>query len=241
LNLRKPLYDFYDLPAVRLLAEDPSLNVLPVPVSASRGRGFPGLLSLGLTEEALMVVLDMLDLSIVMEAYCEHTLKNPNLLGLISRRNQIHHRLLSLPSGETLESSGVPSKLYECCRLGALAYATAALFTLPLSTGCPQRLVLQIQSTMEDVRLEGLYGCGGKFYIWVLFLAGIWAERMPERPWFLDRLRQLLELEGIYRWQELKSVLMSFLWMSSICDEGAMNLWEDVASKLRKPDVGLAW
>jgi hypothetical protein len=239
-NLRKPLYEFYDLPAVRLLAEDPSLNVLTAPISTSRGRGFPDLLSLGLTEEALIVVLDMVALSIVVEAYCEQTLINPNLLGLISRRNQIHHRLLSLPFGMTLDSSRLPNKLYECCRLAALTYATAALFVLPLSTGSPRRLVLQIQSAMEDIQPEGLRGCGCKFYIWVLFLAGIWAEKMPERPWFVDRLRHLLELEGIYRWPEIKRVVMSFLWMSSICDEGAMNLWEDVASELRKPNVGLS-
>jgi hypothetical protein len=194
------------------------------------------LVRLGLSEEALMVVLDMVNLSVVVEAYCQHTLINPNILGLISRRNEIHHRLLSLPLGVTLEESfGRPYKLYECCRLAALAFATAALFVLPLSTGSPQHLVRQIRSAMEGIHLEGLYGCGGKFYIWVLFIGGIWAERMPERPWFIDRLRRLLELEGVYRWHELKSVVMSFLWMSSICDEGGMTLWEDVASELRKP------
>jgi hypothetical protein len=241
LNLRKPFYEFYDVPAVRCLAEDPSLNVLSSPIEDSRGRGFPGLLSLGLTEEALMIVLDMINLTVVMEAYCEHTLINPNLLGLISRRNEIHHRLLSLPPGTMLEESfGKSFILYECCRLASLAYATAALFTLPLSTGCPRRLVLQIQSVVEGVQLEGLYGCGGKFYIWVLFLTGIWAERMPERQWFIERLRRLLELEGVYRWNELKSVVMSFLWMSSICDEGGMNLWDDVSPGLRKPSTGFS-
>jgi hypothetical protein len=239
LNLRKPFYEFYELPPVWALAEDPTLNVLSAPIDESRGRGFPGLLGLGLTEEALMVVLDMVNMSAVMEAYCEYTLINPNLRGLIGRRNEIHHRLLSLPPAVDLDGSLEPSrKLYECCRLAALAYATAALFTLPLSTGCPRQLVLQIQSIVEDARLEGLYGCGGKFYIWVLFLAGIWAERMPERPWFVDRLRRLLELEGIYRWIELKMVVTSFLWMSSVCDEGGMNLWDDIAGGLRKPSMG---
>jgi hypothetical protein len=236
LRFRKPYYEFYELLALRLIAEDKSHNVLYTPIEDSRGRGFPSLLDLGLTEEALTVVLDMVSLSAVVEAYCQQTLINPNLLGLISQRNEIHHRLLSLPHGVTLEeSSGIPHKVYECCRLAALAYATAALYVLPLSTGSPQQLVLQIQSAMEDIHVEDLYGCGGKFYIWVLFLAGIWAEQMPERTWYIGRLRWLLEWEGVNRWHELKSVLTSFLWTSSICDEGAMNLWEDVMSELRKP------
>jgi hypothetical protein len=226
LNLRKPYFPFYETPAVSLLAEDPFNNVLSTPIDNSRGRGFLGLLNFGLTAEALIVMREMVDLSVVMEAYCQQSLINPNLVALISRRNAIHHRLLSLPSGATL---------YECCRLAALIYSTAVLFPLPLSSGCPRKLVLQIQSVMEGVPLRGLYGCGGKFYIWVLFMAGIWAEKMPERPWFIGRLRSLLELEGVFRWNELKSVVMSFLWVSSVCNEGGMNLWDDVACGLRKP------
>jgi len=223
---------------VALLAEDPSINVLSEPIEDSRGRGFPALLSFGLTEEVLMVMLDMVNLTVVMEAYSQYTLMNPNLVTLISRKNVIHHRLLSLPSGPTLEkSSGKPHKLYECCRLAAMTYAAAALFTLPPSTGCLRRLVLQIQSEMEDVCLEGLYGGGANFFIWVLFLAGVGAERMPERSWFVERLRDLLALEGVSRWNEIKSVVMSFLWMSSVCDEGGMNLWDDIASGLRNPGV----
>jgi hypothetical protein len=238
LNLRKPYFPFYEIPAVSLLVEDPSINVLSITIDDSRGRGFPGLLSLGLTEEALTVMREMVDLSVVMEAYCQQSLINPNLVGLISRRNAIHHRLLCLPSGSTPQTfSSTSYRLYECCRLAALAYATAVLFPLPLSTGCPQRLVLQIQSVMEGVSLEGLYGCGGKFYIWVVFLAGVWAEKMPERPWFIARLRSLLELEGVFHWNELKSVLMSFLWVGPICDEGGMVLWDNVASGLKKPSA----
>jgi hypothetical protein len=235
-NLRKPYYGFYDLPEVRLLADDPSLNVLSKPIEDSRGRGFLGLLSLGLTGEALAIVLDMVKLSALIEGYCENTLRNPNLIALICARNKVHHRLLSLPTGSKLEYSiGTSFKLYECCRLAALAYATASLFVIPISTGAQHRLVLEIQAATKDVSWDTLYGCGGKFYIWVLFLAGIWAERLPERPWFVERLRGLLELEGIFRWQELKRIVVTFLWMSSVCDDGGMRLWDDVASGLNRP------
>jgi hypothetical protein len=218
------------------MMDDPSTNVLLDEGEDFRGQGFLGLLRLGLTEEALAIMLEMVNMTSLMEAYSQNKLINPHNEVLASRSNGIQHRLLSLPSGTELEeSSGVPHGLYECCRLAALLYAIAALFVLPPSTGCPQRLVLGIKSALEDVRFKDLYGAGAKFYIWVLMLAGIAAERMPERSWFAGHLQGLITLEGISCWTELKDIVLSFLWMSSVCDEGGMNLWEDVAGSLRSP------
>jgi hypothetical protein len=164
----------------------------------------------------------------------QHTLINPNIVSLSSRRNEVHHRLLSLPSDPGLgKESGIAYTLYECCRLAALAYATATLIALPPSTGVPQQLISLIQSELNNVHFEKICLYQAKFYIWVLFLAGIWAEGMPERPWFIKHLRYLLELENISRWRDLKVVLLSFLWMSPVCDEGGMTLWDDIASGFR--------
>jgi hypothetical protein len=213
--------------------DDPSLNVRLHDSDEFYGQGFLGLVGLGLTEEALAVMLDMVNMTSLLEAYSQHTLINPHNEALAIRSNEIQHRLLSLPTGPELEKcSGTPHKLYECCRLAALLYAIAALFTLPPSTGCPQRLVLDLKSALKDVHFQDLYGYEAKFYTWVLVLAGIGAEQMPERSWFVHRLQFLLTLESISRWRELKSVVMSFVWMSSVCDEGAMHLWDEVASGL---------
>jgi hypothetical protein len=212
------------------MAKDPSINSLK-PNEDSRGRGFLPLLGFGLTKEVLLVLLDMAKMTVIMEAYLQHTLINPSLVSLSSKRNEIHHSLLSLPPLEKSSSS----TLYECCRLAALSYATAALFALPPSTGIPRQLILQIQSEIEDFCLEGLCRFEANFYIWVLVLAGIWAEGMPERLWFINRLRELLASEGVFSWNKLKSIIVPFLWMSSVCDEGGMNLWNDVVSGPSKP------
>jgi hypothetical protein len=186
----------------------------------------------------LKVLLDMAKITIIIEAYLQHTLIKPHVVSLSSRRNEVHHRLLSLPSGTMLEEElGIPCTLYECCRLAALAYATATLIALPPSTGIPQQLISRIQWEIKNVDFEDLYVYEIKLYIWVLFIAGIWAEGTPERPWFIKWLTYLLKLEGITRWKELKSVLMMFLWMSPVCDEGGMTLWDDIACGLRKPVV----
>lgn len=219
------------------LANNPSINIIQ-PIEDSRGNGFLPLLRLGLNEEILAVLLDMVKITIILEAYLQHTLINSNVVSLSSRRNEIHHRLLSLPSGAMLgNESELSYTLYECCRLAALAYATATLFALPPSTGVPQRLVSRIQSEIDKVCFPDLNSHEAKFYIWVLFLAGIWAEGMPERPGFIKRLTYLLQSEGIYRWKHLKDVLMLYLWMSAVCDEGGMILWDEVACGLAEPVV----
>jgi hypothetical protein len=232
LHLRKPYHPFYEIPEIVLLAEDPSINVLVEPIGDHRGNEFRPLVKLGLTEEALAIMIDMVNITAVMEAFSMQTLKNPSIIPLITRRNEIVHRLLSLIPGCELVQSP-ESSLYECCRLAALIYALAGIYPIPTSTGTCRKLVLQFQSAMEEVRLKELYGCGAKFYIWALFLAGVAAERMPQRLWFVKRLKGLLLTENISRWSEVKHLAMSFLWMSSVCDEGGMNLWDDVAEGLR--------
>jgi hypothetical protein len=235
LNLKKPQYPFYELPAVALLANDSSINIVQT-IEESRGNGFRSLLSFGLTKEIAAVLIDIMKISTIIEAHMQHTLINPNIVGLSSKRNEVHYRLLSLPAAPILRKEpGSTLTLYECCRLAALAYTTATLIALPLSTGVPQRLISLIQLEIEYIQFEDLYSCQARFYIWVLFLTGIWAEGMPERAWFIKQLKCLLELENISRWKDLKSVLLSFLWMSPVCDEGGMNLWDDIGSNFTNP------
>jgi hypothetical protein len=220
---------------VRSLVNDPSTNVLSKPIEDCRARGFLNLIRFGLTREALTVILDTLQVTALIEEYCELTLKNPNLIVIISKRNETYHKLLSLPTGPELELlTRSPYKLYECCRLATMVYTTAVLVAIPISSGHPRRLVLMIQAVLKDILLNDLSEPERRFYVWVLFLTGIRAQGQPERTWFIDRLIGLLEREGISRWTSLKSVVTSFLWMNYVCDEGGMNLWDDIAGGLRK-------
>jgi hypothetical protein len=174
-------------------------------------------------------MVEMLNVTVLVEHYVDGTLLGPDILALTCRKNHAHHRLLSLPTGAELwESLGPKTSFYECCRLAALMFATAVLFPMPRSTGIPQRLVTEIKRCIESTSLETLFGGGVSFFIWVLMLTGVAAAGLPERPWFEGRLIDLLTLEGVSRWSEVKSILVSFLWMDSACDGSAMDLWDDI-------------
>lgn len=235
MNLAKPYFPIHELPEVAALANDPSVNVLLNVADNTRGRGFLELLDCGLTEAALAVFLDMAELTTIVEAYSQHALENPNLVSLISRRNTIHHRLLSLPPDsvtmlDPTSPHALSHTIYEVCRLGAIIHASAILYVLPPSTGCPRRLVLQVQKVVESVQFERMSRNEVNCFIWVLFLTGVAAQNMPERSWFVERLKHLLFLAAISRWSEMKNIVVSFLWSSSVCDEGGMDLWDTVAT-----------
>lgn len=216
-------------------ATDPTANVPLRPLDPHRGSNLAGLVAYGLTEEALGVMVEMLNVTVLVEAFTDGALLRPDIIALTCRKNHAHHRLLSLPNGvELSEFLGPKTCLYECCRLAALMFATAVLFPMPRSTGIPQRLVAEIKQCIEQTSLETSFGGGASFFIWVLMLTGVAAAGLPERPWFEGRLIDLLTLKGMTRWAEVKAILSSFLWMDSACDPGAYELWDDIAVVIRK-------
>jgi len=64
---------------------------------------------------------------------------------------------------------------------------------------------------MIAVGFECIYGSEERAFIWVLFIAGIASEGLPQRWWFMEKLRSLVVIEGISRWSEVKSIVNSFL------------------------------
>lgn len=222
-------------PEIEERANDPTVNVPLEPPSADYGSGFADLLAFGLTAEAYEIIVEMVEMTYVIDRYSEGSLLNPDMIVLIQRRNRVHHRLLCLPTGaEQEERLGSAHQIYECCRIAAFLYATAALFPLPRSTGLPQRLVVEIQQCIEQISEDFLFGAGRQFIAWVLTLAGTAAMGMPERQWFQNKVIEVLSVESVSRWVELKRILASFLWMDSVCNEGGIEFWDEIVTDLRQ-------
>jgi len=229
MDLRKPRFAFIEAPEIVALVQDPLLNVLSIPVDEQRGNGLPGLLEYGVTEQSLQVLLDLQQISMIIEAYTQGTLQNPDVLALTSRRNEIHHALLSLPISEELQGLAKTQKYhYELCRLTAMIYDLSIIFPMPSFTGVVQRLVSQTKEVVEWITVQSCVGARVNFHVWVLFMSGTAAEWMPERPWFVQRLKALFVLENISVWSDLQKILNSFLWMGSAMDEPAINLWNEI-------------
>lgn len=234
-TLTKPEVEFWDMPEIMARAADPRTNVSVRPFDEHRGSNLSSLLAYGLTEEGLSVMADMLNVTWLVECYVEGALVSPDILALTCRKNHVHHRLLSLPTGDEVSVLlGSKAGFYECCRLAALMYSTAILYPMPRSTGIPQRLIAEIKKCIEQISMEVLFGGATAFFVWVLMLTGVAAAGLPERPWYEGKLVDLLTVEDVSRWSEVKKIVSSYLWMDSASDEAAMLLWDDIAPVLRR-------
>jgi hypothetical protein len=229
--LEPPEIGYYALPEAIRRAADSTRNVLPHPISTfhnHRGSSFASLLTCGLTGEAFAVLMEMTHFSFVIETHLQGRLINPDECALRSKRDQLHHKVLSLPRGDRDTER---TSVYECCRWAALLYSTSLIFPLPQATGISRTLIKEIQRCVDKTNLTMLVsGAPRQFFIWVLMLTGIAAERMPElRAWVEEMLNLLLVLEGASKWIEVKGIVESFLWIGACCDDGAMNLWDEIA------------
>ena len=231
---KPPDVGFYALPQVLRRVADPTRNVLLRPISIHRGSGLTKLLTFGLTQDALAVMREMLNLTVLVENYLQGSLANPDILALSCMRDQARHKLWSLPTGAVLLGPLGDNGFYECCRLSALMFASSVLFPMPRSTGVPQKIIKGIKQCIDQASLVFLTSVGvRRFFIWVLMLTGIAADGLSERQWVEETLTGLLTVEGAFRWSEVKKIVESFLWMGFACDDGAMGLWDNVAAALR--------
>lgn len=234
-KLEPPHYPNWDIPDIMKDMEDPTVNVLPDGAIITQATGFAPLIPLGLTTEALNVVLDTSDVSIRFEHYGRGTLRNSDLQSLFCQKNRQHHGLLSLPSAPTPELGFNDSgkAVYDCVRLAALLYSSCILFPLPPSTGAIQRLVILLREAIKRLSFEVVLEGAAPMAIWSLFLGAIASEIMPEesiKSWYLRRLESVLRLNGAKSWKEVKGILVKFLWLEGACDAGALRVWERLSA-----------
>jgi hypothetical protein len=232
--LKQPEIGFYALPMTLNRIADVNTNVPLRSTRSYRGTGFANLLAYGLTQEALAVMTELITVTDLAENYLQGSLSNPDLYALTCQRDQAYHRLLSLPTYEALVATFGTSGINRCCRLAAIVFTTGLLFPVPRSTGVPQTLVTEIKKCLEQISFDFLGSEGVRlFFIWVMVIGGISAERLPERPWFEKSLTDLLASGGVREWVEVEKIVESFLWMVPGCESGAMELWDSIAAALR--------
>jgi hypothetical protein len=227
-NLRKPHFPAWDIPDLEYDASNPNINMIPTTASKAHAIGFQPLVHLGLTSQGLSLLEDVSTLTQRIELYCSGTLIKPNLQPLLSKKNELHHALLSLPTAAEAGLSDDKRGVYEVCRMGGLLYSSAVLYPLPVSTGTLSRLVDLVKAAVQDLRLETCFEGGGKLLVWTLMLGGIAAEGTLERPWFLRRLKYALSMEKVGEWDALKVLVTKFLWLDSAIDDGAWKVWEEL-------------
>jgi len=226
-ELHQPLLPYIELEEIANLTSNPNLNILDPEPSGSRapGSSLPYLQrSLGPSSDLALVLPRLQRIFVASDALVQGTLRNFNLLAFIGEKGSLNHAILSIPPCPDRDS------LYEPVRLATLILDVGIVFPLPPVTGVLGRLVRLMKNVVEDVNtyMSQLPEDWTEVIIWILFIAGIAAKGMPERIWFIDKLRDLVDRLGVKKWADLKPFLRSFIWTANSMDEEAIGLWEDV-------------
>jgi hypothetical protein len=91
-----------------------------------------------------------------------------------------------------------------------------------------------LQVELQASYLESTWSSrdAARVLLWVLMIGGIAATGLPERTWFVSTLRTATVRSGLSRWQDLKQILESMLWLDSACDRAAKQIWDEFNKKL---------
>ena len=190
---------------------------------------FRRLIPFGLTMEAVEVFEAVRAYSLVAESYAKGEPCNVSQRSLLERRDAVQLRLVSLPLGADLLNLHLQkARFYEVCRLSTLLFACGVTFPTPTSSGWDRNLVGAIKTTIEMLSFDNEPAIFLDTLLWVTVLAGIAAQNTDERDWFVDTICGIVLERGLSLWDDVKVILLSFLWMEIACDRGAALLWDEV-------------
>jgi hypothetical protein len=145
----------------------------------------------------------------------------------------ILQRLLLLPPA--VEPGPSVAYISECCRL-----ATSLLLFLPWRNNYPNPkfmingLLYKLKASLECMTLT--VGTENPLLVWLLSVGGVLAFEVPERDWFVNQLVLVVTDHDIGSWNDMKGLLLKFLWFDSYCEGPFRLLWDEVVFKRDKLD-----
>ena len=156
--------------------------------------------------------------------------EDTRLQEIADRRNSIQHTMLCLPSGtEIHDSFSEEVSLYDACRISGLIFSMGVIFPLPYEAAPLSRLAIMLKLELQQVSVAchlSLHARG--ILLWILVIGGIAAVDTREVGWFVSRLHQMADENGVREWGQLKRLLKRILWLDSACDMAGQQLWYEV-------------
>ncbi|ETI28582.1 hypothetical protein G647_01032 [Cladophialophora carrionii CBS 160.54] len=177
------------------------------------------------------VIQDMADFTIVVENHASGRWIPRTSPEIIDQRNFVQHKLMSLHSEEELVVSGglVAEDIdvqYETCRLACIVYSFLVVFPVPPVVGPFETLVGRLKRTLKATDWTVFDRPRLRLHLWILIMGSIASIGLPDRPWFLLRVMEVLEDVGMTNWKGLKALLKTFLWHPRTSDLDGLDIWK---------------
>lgn len=179
-----------------------------------------------------MVLQHICDFTIIVENYVQGRWMPRTFVTIIDQRNFVQHSLMSLRSRQARpdmgEMHGDPA--YESCRLAVIIYSFLVVFPLPPIIGPLETLTERLQYEISAAPgFKDRKQSTQNLHLWILTMGAIAAIGLPQRSWFLSAMQELMTDMGIQEWEEMRSILMSFLWHPMTNDPDG----EDILSEMQ--------
>ncbi len=191
-------------------------------VLRGRGRLLSKLTILNLEQYIVELSFDLCAQTERIENYLDGIVSVANFEKMLYRdmRINIQHRLISLP-----ESNDQP--MYEAYRLGLWIYSYAVTYGAPFHLSIRQILTQKLVHALREVeeRAQWAWSLLPEALLWIMFFGGITATGLSTRMYFVQMTAKVLKRLELKRWEEVKSVLHSFLWLDLACDSGGKALY----------------
>lgn len=209
-----------DLNSASALGEDPILPSISRPDThelfgesiylAGRELDF-----LPLEKDVHNVFNDLRHLSHILLTNSDRQLQSLNTLGHADWIYCVKRSLVLLSNKPVIEATDfVP-----CLALAAHLLLEVCLRNININSRIIDRLVTRSKHALDRVFLNSsttsTQPTTSVLLLWTLFVAGTAAYSRPEAPWFIERMKEVLDRLRLYTWPDIEDVLEDVWWHSA--------------------------
>ena len=151
---------------------------------------------------------------------------------LTDLRNSIQHRLLSLPACPSAQGSNGVYHLYESTRLGAQIYSLLCIYPYPAGPAPFVEAASRLKRELSSLDPRTISYEESKLLLWILVMGAIVTVGTFDRPWFIHILGSVAYRLQVESWPDMKSLLLTFLWLSKTNDIDGRDVWDEVSSSI---------
>jgi hypothetical protein len=148
---------------------------------------------------------------------------------LTDKRNSTQYRMLSVPRYPYAKRSEAPHQLYESTRLAAEMYCLLCVYPCPPTTAPFDRLATLLRKELSHLDQGNVSSEESKLLVWILVMGAIVTVDTSDRLWFISALSHLSRRLQLESWYDMKSILLTFLWLDMTNDMDGRDVWDEVS------------
>jgi hypothetical protein len=149
---------------------------------------------------------------------------------LVTREFRADPNLYESPNGQVAPIY----QFYESARLAAHMYSLLCVYPYPAGPAPFAELAIRLRKELAVLEPGAITDQESKLLLWILFMGAIMTIGTPDRYCFVSALNTVSRSLEVESWQDVKSILATFLWLDMTNDVDGRDIWEEVSYKHRE-------